>query len=76
MEEKPYDKEPNIGHLTDAEVRSLGVPLVTGDIPGFVVLIGAAPSTELAVKIIKITKRRASWYFWSVIASIRQSKAM
>ena len=32
------------GHMSDAEVRTLGVPLVTGDIPGFVVIVGEAPS--------------------------------
>ena len=37
----PYGHDPLWGHCTDAEVRELGVPLVTGDIPGFVVFIGA-----------------------------------
>ena len=31
-----------MGHLTDAFVRNLGVPLVTGDIPGVAVIIGGA----------------------------------
>ncbi len=50
---QPYDKSPLWGHCTDGEVRELGVPLVTGDIPGFVVLIGPAPSAEEAVEIVK-----------------------
>jgi acetyl-CoA synthase len=37
----PYEA-PYLGHVSDAEVRELGVPLVTGDIPGFVVIIGSA----------------------------------
>jgi len=41
------------GHMSDAEVRELGVPLVTGDIPGFVVIIGPAPSDEEAAELIK-----------------------
>ena len=48
----PYEEKYH-GHMTDAEVRELGVPLVTGDIPGFVVLIDAAPSDEQAVALIK-----------------------
>ena len=34
----PYE-EPCCGHLTDAFVRNLGVPLVTGDIPGVAVIL-------------------------------------
>ncbi|MDR0817978.1 MAG: CO dehydrogenase/CO-methylating acetyl-CoA synthase complex subunit beta, partial [Oscillospiraceae bacterium] len=49
---QPYEA-PYLGHMSDAEVRELGVPLVTGDIPGFVVLIGGAPTDEQAVEIIK-----------------------
>ncbi|MFA0816357.1 MAG: acetyl-CoA decarbonylase/synthase complex subunit alpha/beta [Anaerofustis sp.] len=52
MEETPY-AEPYHGHLSDAEIRSLGVPLVTGDIPGVAVMIGPAPSKEIAAKLIK-----------------------
>ena len=48
----PYEGTNYHGHFTDAEVRELGVPLVTGDIPGFVVMIGPAPSTEEAVETI------------------------
>lgn len=48
----PYE-EPYYGHLGDAVIRELGVPLVTGDIPGVAVLIGAAPSAETAVSLIK-----------------------
>jgi acetyl-CoA synthase len=48
----PYE-EPCYGHLADAVIRELGVPLVTGDIPGVAVLLGAAPTTEEAVALVK-----------------------
>ena len=38
----PYE-EPCYGHLGDATIRELGVPLVTGDIPGVAVILGEAP---------------------------------
>ena len=49
---KPYE-EPCYGHLADAIIRELGVPLVTGDIPGVAVILGSAPSTEEAVELVK-----------------------
>ena len=48
----PYE-EPLYGHLPDAVIRELGVPLVTGDIPGVAVILGAAPSTEEGVELVK-----------------------
>ncbi|WP_422446126.1 acetyl-CoA decarbonylase/synthase complex subunit alpha/beta [Thermoanaerobacterium sp. DL9XJH110] len=48
----PYE-EPCAGFIPDTVIRSLGVPLVTGDIPGVAVVIGEAPSDEEAAKIIK-----------------------
>ena len=41
----PYE-EPCYGHLADAVIRELGVPLVTGDIPGVAVILGSAPTVE------------------------------
>ncbi|KXG75059.1 Carbon monoxide dehydrogenase/acetyl-CoA synthase subunit alpha [Fervidicola ferrireducens] len=52
VEEKPYS-EPCVGFISDAVIRSLGVPLVTGDIPGVAVVIGEAPSAQEAAKVIK-----------------------
>ena len=49
---EPYS-EPCYGHLADAIIRELGVPLVTGDIPGVAVIIGSAPSKEEAVELVK-----------------------
>ena len=49
---EPYT-EPELGHLDDAFVRELGVPLVTGDIPGVAVIIGEAPTAEEMVNLVK-----------------------
>ena len=48
----PY-AEPCYGHLGDAVIRELGVPLVTGDIPGVAVILGAAPTAEEGVALVK-----------------------
>ena len=49
---EPYS-EPCYGHLADAIIRELGVPLVTGDIPGGAVILRSAPSKEEAVELVK-----------------------
>jgi acetyl-CoA synthase len=49
---QPYS-EPCYGHLADAVIRELGVPLVTGDIPGVAVILGSAPSVEEGVALVK-----------------------
>ncbi len=51
------------GHFTDAEVRTLGVPLVTRDIPGFTVIIGPAPSKEEALELVKGYQSRGIFVF-------------
>ncbi len=48
----PYEY-PMCGHLSDATIRELGVPLVTGDIPGVAVIIGPAPTAEEGVALVK-----------------------
>ena len=58
----PYETRYH-GHMTDAEVRELGVPLVTRDIPGFVVIIGPAPSDEEAAALIKGYQSRGIFVF-------------
>lgn len=52
MSDAPYS-EPCAGHITDPIIRSLGVPLVTGDIPGVAVVLGECPDAETAAKVIK-----------------------
>ena len=59
----PYEGTAYHGHFSDAEVRELGVPLVTRDIPGFVVMIGPAPSDEEAVETIKGYQSRGIFVF-------------
>ena len=45
---EPY-QEPCYGHLPDSIIRELGVPLVTGDIPGVAVILGSAPTAQEGV---------------------------
>ena len=59
----PYEGTQYHGHFSDAEVRELGVPLVTRDIPGFVVMIGPAPSVEEAVDMVKGYQSRGIFVF-------------
>ena len=40
--DNPYENETGIGFVPDPIIRSLGVPLVTGDIPGVAVVLGKA----------------------------------
>ena len=49
---EPYS-EPYYGHLPDSIIRELGVPLVTGDIPGVAVIIGLAPTAQEGVDLVK-----------------------
>ena len=46
-------QEPCYGHLADSIIRELGVPLVTGDIPGVAVILGSAPTAQEGVDLIK-----------------------
>ncbi len=48
----PYEY-PIMGHFTDAQIRELGVPLVTRDIPGIAVIIGTAPDAAEGVELVK-----------------------
>lgn len=48
----PYEA-PCYGHLGDAIIRELGVPLVTGDIPGVAVILGSAPTAQEGVDLVK-----------------------
>ncbi len=49
----PYANEPGIGFVPDPIIRSLGVPLVTGDIPGVAVVLGKAEDSANVVKVVK-----------------------
>ncbi len=51
--EDPYADEPGDGFISDAQIRSYGVALVTQDIPGVAVLLGKGKDSESAAKIVK-----------------------
>ena len=44
---------PGIGFVPDPIIRSLGVPLVTGDIPGVAVVLGKAEKAEDVAAVVK-----------------------
>ena len=49
----PYENESGIGFVPDPIIRSLGVPLVTGDIPGVAVVLGQAEKAEDVAAVVK-----------------------
>ncbi len=51
--ENPYAEDSGIGFVPDPIIRSLGVPLVTGDIPGVAVILGKADNAADVAKIVK-----------------------
>ena len=51
--ENPYENDSGIGFVPDPIIRSLGVPLVTGDIPGVAVVLGKAENPADVVAVVK-----------------------
>ena len=49
----PYAEESGIGFVPDPIIRSLGVPLVTGDIPGVAVVLGKAENPADVAAVVK-----------------------
>ena len=49
----PYENDSGIGFVPDPIIRSLGVPLVTGDIPGVAVVLGKAEEAADVVRVVK-----------------------
>ncbi|MGN0981003.1 MAG: acetyl-CoA decarbonylase/synthase complex subunit alpha/beta [Candidatus Avoscillospira sp.] len=49
----PYANDSGIGFVPDPIIRSLGVPLVTGDIPGVAVVLGKAENPADVAKVVK-----------------------
>ena len=49
----PYAEDSGIGFVPDPIIRSLGVPLVTGDIPGVAVVLGKADEAEDVARVVK-----------------------
>ena len=50
---EPYANDSGIGFVPDPIIRSLGVPLVTGDIPGVAVVLGKAEDPNHVVAVVK-----------------------
>jgi len=53
LEDDAYENETGIGFVPDSIIRSLGVPLVTGDIPGVAVVIGKAGDPASIAMVVK-----------------------
>ncbi|MFZ7119957.1 MAG: acetyl-CoA decarbonylase/synthase complex subunit alpha/beta [Eubacteriaceae bacterium] len=53
LSDEPYENETGIGFVPDPIIRSLGVPLVTGDIPGIAVVLGESADKDSLIEIIK-----------------------
>jgi len=56
-----YDEEPQKdcnGFFTDTIMRSLGIQLVDGRMPGFAAILGAAPDNKTAVEIVRQFQQR------------------
>lgn len=51
--ENPYENDSGIGFVPDPVIRSLGVPLVTGDIPGVAVVLGKADKAADVAAIVR-----------------------
>ncbi|MFB0526031.1 MAG: acetyl-CoA decarbonylase/synthase complex subunit alpha/beta [bacterium] len=56
-----YGKEPQpdcVGFYTDTWMRSYGIQLVDGRMPGFAAILGAAPDSKTAVEIVRELQKR------------------
>ena len=56
-----YKREPQTdcnGFFTDTILRSLGIQLVDGRMPGFAAILGAAPTNEIAVSVVRQLQER------------------
>jgi len=79
-----YKQEPQadcIGFFSDTILRSLGIMLVDGRLPGFAAILGAAPDTQTAVDIVREFQKRSILVFVgsntngkSVIDQLKEAK--
>jgi len=58
LENPNFVKEPWLGFTSDAILREQGIKLVDGRMPGFAAIVGAAPSVEEAVKLVRALQER------------------
>ena len=63
----PYAEDSGIGFVPDPIIRSLGVPLVTGDIPGVAVVLGKADNAEDVVNVVKDYQSKGIMTFMSAM---------
>jgi len=61
------------GFISDTIMRELGIQLVDGRMPGFAAILGPAPTTEVAVHIVRELQKRAILIF---LLSHRNGKTM
>jgi acetyl-CoA synthase len=47
------------GFISDTIMRELGIQLVDGRMPGFALILGPAPTTEIAVRVVRELQRRS-----------------
>jgi acetyl-CoA synthase len=61
-----YAQEPQKdcnGFFTDTIMRTLGIQLVDGRMPGFAAILGAAPDAKIAVKLVREPQKRSILIF-------------
>jgi len=61
-----YGKEPQAdcnGFFTDTILRTLGIQLVDGRMPGFAAILGAAPNNKTAIEIVREFQKRSIMTF-------------
>lgn len=61
------------GFISDTIMRELGIQLVDGRMPGFAAILGPAPTTEIAVKIVRSLQERS---ILSFLCANREGKTM
>ncbi len=54
---EPHDNTWH-GFISDTILRTLGIQLVDGRMPGFAAIVGAAPTTEMAVEMVRELQKR------------------
>ena len=59
----PYADDSGIGFVPDPIIRSLGVPLVTGDIPGVAVVLDKADNAQDVVSVVKDSQSKGIMTF-------------
>jgi len=61
------------GFISDTIMRELGIQLVDGRMPGFAAILGPAPTTEIAVKVVRELQQRSILTF---LCANRDGKTM